>query len=50
MDTPLFILGLLLIASLTTFFTGVLPYPIGWIILIIAFIARLLFSPKCSIA
>ncbi|WP_020146638.1 hypothetical protein [Thioalkalivibrio sp. ALJ15] len=43
MDTPLLILGLLLIASLAAFFTGVLPYPIGWIILTIAFIARLLF-------
>lgn len=43
MDTPLLILGLLLVASLAAFFTGVLPYPIGWIILTIAFIARLLF-------
>ncbi|WP_018863942.1 MULTISPECIES: hypothetical protein [Thioalkalivibrio] len=43
MDIPLLILGLLLVASLAAFFTGVLPYPIGWIILTIAFIARLLF-------
>jgi dihydroxy-acid dehydratase len=39
----LLIIGALLIASLTAFFTGLLPYPIGWIILSAAFIGRLVF-------
>ncbi|WP_018140028.1 hypothetical protein [Thioalkalivibrio sp. ALJ7] len=43
MDMPLLILGALLVASLTAFFSGVLPYPIGWIILGVAFIGRLLY-------
>lgn len=43
MDTPLLIIGILLVASLAAFFTGALPYPIGWIILTVAFIARLFF-------
>ncbi|WP_018175713.1 MULTISPECIES: hypothetical protein [Thioalkalivibrio] len=43
MDIPLLVIGALLVASLTAFFSGVLPYPIGWIILGIAFIARLLY-------
>jgi len=43
MDIPLLIIGALLIASLTAFFTGLLPYPIGWIILSAAFIGRLVF-------
>ncbi len=43
MDIPLLAIGALLVASLTAFFSGVLPYPIGWIILGIAFVARLLY-------
>ena len=43
MDIPLLIIGALLVATLTAFFTGILPYPIGWIILGAAFIGRLLF-------
>jgi len=42
-DLPLVIIGALLIASLAAFFTGLLPYPIGWIILGAAFIGRWLF-------
>jgi dihydroxy-acid dehydratase len=42
MDTPLLIIGALLVATLIAFFTGILPYPIGWIILTVAFIGRLL--------
>jgi dihydroxy-acid dehydratase len=40
MDLPLVIIGVLLIASLTAFFTGLLPYPVGWIILGAAFVGR----------
>ena len=43
MDIPLLIIGALLIATLTAFVLGVLPYPIGWIILTMAFIGRLMF-------
>lgn len=43
MDIPLLVIGALLLATLTAFFAGVLPYPIGWIILAIAFVARLLY-------
>jgi hypothetical protein len=43
MDLPLLIIGTLLLVSLTAFFTGLLPYPIGWIILGAAFIGRWLF-------
>ncbi len=43
MDIPLLILGALLVATLTAFFTGILPYPIGWIILSAAVIGRLLY-------
>ena len=43
MDIPLLIIGALLIATLTAFFAGTLPYPIGWIILGAAFIGRLLY-------
>ncbi|WP_296757154.1 hypothetical protein [Thioalkalivibrio sp.] len=42
MDIPLLILGALLVATLIAFFTGVLPYPIGWIILTVAFVGRLI--------
>ncbi len=43
MDTPLLVLGILLSATLTAFFTGLLPYPLGWIILGVAFAGRLLY-------
>lgn len=43
MDIPLLVIGALLILTLTAFLTGLLPYPIGWIILSGAFIGRLLF-------
>lgn len=42
MDTTLLILGTLLVATLIAFFTGVLPYPIDWIILTVAFVGRLI--------
>jgi hypothetical protein len=40
MDTPLLVIGALLILTLIAFFTGLLPYPIGWIVLSAAFIGR----------
>lgn len=40
MDTPLLAIGALLILTLIAFFTGFLPYPIGWIILSAALIGR----------
>lgn len=43
MDLPLVVIGALLLATLTAFLTGVLPYPIGWIILVVAFFGRLLY-------
>ena len=43
MDIPLLVIGVLLVLTLTAFFTGFLPYPIGWIILSAAFIGRLLY-------
>lgn len=43
MDIPLLIIGALLVATLTAFVLGILPYPIGWIILTMAFIGRLMF-------
>lgn len=43
MDVPLLVLGALLVLTLGAFFTGFLPYPIGWIILGGAFIGRLLY-------
>ncbi len=46
MDIPLLVIAALLVASLTAFFSGVLPYPVGWIILGIAFIARLLYLAR----
>ena len=41
MDIPLILISLLLVASLAAFFTGVLPYPIGSIILIAFLVARI---------
>jgi len=43
MDIPLIVLGALLFATVSAYFAGVLPYPIGWIILLIAFAARVLY-------
>jgi len=43
MDIPLLVIGTLLLATLIAFFMGVLPYPVGWIILTAAFLGRLLF-------
>lgn len=43
MDIPLLILGALLVATLTAFFLDILPYPIGWIILALAVIGRLIY-------
>lgn len=42
-DIPLLIIGALLVATLTAFFAGALPYPIGWIVLGAAFVGRLLY-------
>ena len=43
MDIPLLVLGALLAGTLVAFFTGVLPYPVGWIILGVAVVGRLLY-------
>jgi len=40
MDIPLLVIGALLIPTLSAFFTGFLPYPIGWIILSVASVGR----------
>ncbi|HYE34821.1 hypothetical protein [Methylocaldum sp.] len=40
MDTYLLALGLLLVASLGAFLTGAIPYPYGWLVLIMLLIAR----------
>jgi len=40
MGTPLVVIGALLILTLIAFFTALLPYPIGSIILSAAFIGR----------
>ncbi|HSM27150.1 MAG TPA: hypothetical protein VK855_03515 [Thioalkalivibrio sp.] len=45
MDTPLLVIGALPTLNLIVFFTGLLPYPTGWIILSAAFIGRG-FYPK----
>jgi dihydroxy-acid dehydratase len=42
MDWILVILGVLFLATLTAFFLGIIPYPIGWIVLAFLFSARLL--------
>lgn len=42
MDLLLLIIGLLLAATLIAFFSGILPYPFGWIVLGLLFTARLL--------
>ena len=41
-DPVLIIIGILLLASLLTFFSGLIPYPYGILVLTIFFIARLL--------
>ena len=42
MDIPLLVIIILLGITLTAFFSGFIPYPIGWIILSAFLIARLL--------
>jgi hypothetical protein len=42
MDKPLLIITLLLVATWVAFFMGLLPYPIGWIVLCFLFIARVM--------
>ena len=42
MDLPLLVIILLLGTTLTAFISGVIPYPIGWIVLSAFLIARLL--------
>ena len=42
MDLPLLVIIVLLGITLTDFFSGLTPYPIGWIILSAFLIARLL--------
>ena len=42
LDIPLVILGILLLATLVAFFSGVLPYPYGFIILSAAMALRAL--------
>ena len=41
-DIPLLIISLLLAATLLAFFTGLFPYPFGFIILVIAQAGRIL--------
>lgn len=36
------LLGVLLLATLAAFFTGVFPYPYGWIVIGIVLVSRLL--------
>lgn len=45
-DPILIIIGLLLLASLLTFFSGLIPYPYGILVLTIFFVARLLSLQK----
>lgn len=40
MDTYLLTLGALLVAALSAFFVGAIPYPYGWLILTALLIAR----------
>ena len=42
-DRILLVLVALLLASLAAFFTGVLPYPIGLLVLSVLIVARVLF-------
>jgi dihydroxy-acid dehydratase len=41
-DIPLTIIGLLLLTTLGAFFSGVMPYPYGFIILSVALLGRIL--------
>ena len=41
-DFPLLIIGILLTATLAAFFTGLFPYPFGFIILGAALLGRIL--------
>jgi dihydroxy-acid dehydratase len=42
-DPVLLALGLLLMASLAGFFSGVFPYPFGFLVLLVFVVARILF-------
>jgi dihydroxy-acid dehydratase len=42
MDIPLLVIIVLLSITLVAFFSGVIPYPIGWIVLSAFLLARLL--------
>jgi hypothetical protein len=42
LDIILIVVGLLLLATLVAFFIGLLPYPYGFIVLSIVFIARIM--------
>ncbi|MGH8609360.1 MAG: hypothetical protein ACREX9_18690 [Gammaproteobacteria bacterium] len=41
MDPILLVIGILLIATVVAFLTGLIPYPFGWIVLSVVFILRL---------
>lgn len=40
MDLPLLLIGASLIAALTAYFMGFIPYPIGWLVLSLLLILR----------
>lgn len=42
MDWILVVIGLSLIATLTAFLLGIIPYPIGWIVLLLLFALRVM--------
>jgi dihydroxy-acid dehydratase len=42
MDWILVVIGLSLIATLTAFLLGLIPYPIGWIVLLLLFALRVM--------
>ncbi|MCG5512365.1 hypothetical protein [Ectothiorhodospira shaposhnikovii] len=42
MDIPLLIIGALLLGTLTAWHVGMFPYPVGWLLLSVFFIARLI--------
>ncbi len=43
MDIPTLIISICLLATVVGFFSGLLPYPFGWILLSIALVGRLLY-------
>ncbi len=46
MDPVLLVIGALLLTVLIAFFTGIIPYPFGWIVLSILFVLRLRYLSR----